>query len=312
MRNQLLRIAAAILFTALLPAGAAAQGGRVGGLVRDDGGQPIKGAIVTAGNPDQGRANFTAATDEKGRFVMIGLPAGVWRFVAYAPGHTSDLREMPIRVTRSNPPLTFTLRKNGPGPDSPIAGIAAEDIQAQLATADALFDEQQWDEAIAAYREIVPRAPALAIVNLQIAAAHRNKRDYGAAIAAYNAVLTADPDNETATVGIYQTYVEQGDLLAAEETLRQAAERGNAGREIFNQLAELKLASGEAQQASDWYQRAAEADPFWGRPLYQLGLIARNRGDREATVEFMTQAIATDPRSPEAGLAQAVLDELER
>ena len=52
---------------------AGAQVGRVGGVVKDDDGQPIKGATVSAENPDAPLGSFTATTDDKGRFAIIGL-----------------------------------------------------------------------------------------------------------------------------------------------------------------------------------------------------------------------------------------------
>ena len=49
---------------------------RVGGIVRDDAGQPVKGATVTAEDPNVGQA-LTATTDDKGRFTIIGLRSGL-------------------------------------------------------------------------------------------------------------------------------------------------------------------------------------------------------------------------------------------
>src|SRR5262249_43668723 len=69
-----------------LAAGAAAQTGRVGGTVKDEAGQPIKGATITAENPAASPSSFTATTDDKGRFSIIGLRGGQWTFSAQAPG----------------------------------------------------------------------------------------------------------------------------------------------------------------------------------------------------------------------------------
>ena len=65
------------------------------------------------------------------------------------------------------------------------------------------------------------KAPALSVINLQIAAAYRNKKDYDNAIAAYNELLKADPNNDKANVGIGMTNLEKGDFAAAEETLTE-------------------------------------------------------------------------------------------
>ena len=94
-----------------------------------------------------------------------------------------------------------------------------------------LYNAQKWDEAIAAYRAIMTKAPSLSVINLQIAAAYRNKKDYDSAIAAYNELLKIDPNNDKAKIGIGMTNLEKGDLDAAEETLtacRGAARRRRA------------------------------------------------------------------------------------
>ncbi len=148
-------VVAVVVISGLLAGQAAAQPGRVGGLVRDEEGQAIKGATVTAENPNFGTATFTATTDERGRFSMIGLRAGQWRFVAQAPAHSPAAFEMAVRSAgTSNPPITFTLLKSGIIM-GPLGNLAAKDLQADLAAADALFNQQKWDEAIAAYRAIM-------------------------------------------------------------------------------------------------------------------------------------------------------------
>jgi tetratricopeptide (TPR) repeat protein len=305
-----LRAALSALLIAGLGGSALAQG-RVGGVVRDADGQPLKGATITAENPNVGQT-FTATTDDRGRFTMLGLRAGQWRFVAQAPGYAPNAGEMPVRAGSPNPPITFALRKTGPATFGALGGIDARDLQEDLAEADALFNQQKWDDAIAAYRRIMSRAPALTVVNLQIAAAHRSKKDYDAALGAYGELLKRDPDNEKATLGIASTNVERGNPQAAEETLLQAADAPGAGREVFYQLAEVKHAKGEADAAAGWYGKAAAADPSWGKPLYKLGLHAMTTGDRGLATKYLTQAIVVDPVSPEAALAKSTLDQLNK
>ena len=74
------------LVVSALPA--AAQTGRVGGTVKDQAGQPIKGATVVAENPNASPSSFTATTDDRGRFSIIGLRSGNWKITASAPGFT--------------------------------------------------------------------------------------------------------------------------------------------------------------------------------------------------------------------------------
>src|SRR5436853_7215521 len=111
----------AALCVAALAGSALAQTGRVGGIVKDEAGQPIKGATVTAENPGASPSSFTATTDDKGRFSIIGLRTGAWTFTAQAPGFGPESGKLNVQTIGSpNPPLTFTLKKGGaaapPGP----------------------------------------------------------------------------------------------------------------------------------------------------------------------------------------------------
>ena len=316
MRDRLhvFRIALAALVVAAFAGNAAAQTGRVGGTVKDDAGQPIKGATITAENPNASPSSFTATTDDKGRFSIIGLRTGRWTFTAQAPGFAPESGGLNVQtIGAPNPPLTFTLKKGATsGPASALGNLAAKDLQGELASADALYNAQKWDESIAAYRAIMAKAPALSVINLQIAAAYRNKKDYDSAIAAYNDLLKSDPSNDKAKIGIGMTNLEKGDLVAAEDTLTKAAEGSNPTREVFYNLGEVKFAKGQTDEAAKLYQKAADLDPTWGKPLFKLALVQLNKGDKDATIKALEKVIATDPTSQEAAQAKAVIEQLKK
>src|SRR5690242_20787324 len=91
------RIAVAAFAIVLLTAAAAhAQVGRVSGFVKDETGQPIKGATVRADNPDAPLKSITASTDEKGRFYILGLIRGDWTVTADAPGFQRQFVDIKI------------------------------------------------------------------------------------------------------------------------------------------------------------------------------------------------------------------------
>lgn len=301
----------ALLVTAMAGT-AAAQTGRVGGVVKDESGQVIKGATVTAENPNASPSSFTATTDDKGRFSIIGLRSGSWTFTAQAPGFAPESGKMNVSTIGSpNPPMTFTLKKGGGGAGA-LAGVNAKDLQADLTNADALYNSQNWDGAIAAYKAILAKAPTLSVINLQIAACYRNKKEYDNAIASYNEVLKADPNNDKAKIGIGMTNLEKGDLAAAESTLSAAAESMGASKEVFYNLGEVKFAKGETDEAAKWYQKAADTDPNWGKPVFKLALVALNKGDKEGAAKMFQKVIDVDPMSPEAAQAKAVIEQLKK
>jgi hypothetical protein len=205
MRRLDLVVAAIVTLAVAAPAApAAAQAGRIRGVVQDTNGDPIQGALVRATHPDAPR-ELTAATDDKGRFAIIGMRlAPNWKFIAEAPGYHSTEGSAPVR-SQLGPPITFTLIRD-PGP---IPGALAEDITAQLDAAKALRSEGQIDKALAAYEAIQGRNARLTAVNLVIADVYREKataeRDAATrqaflrkAVAAYETILKEDAGHERA------------------------------------------------------------------------------------------------------------------
>jgi Tfp pilus assembly protein PilF len=77
-------------------------------------------------------------------------------------------------------------------------------------------------------------------------------------------------------------------------------------------LADLKFSANDTVDAASWYQKAADADPSWGKPVYKLGLCALKTGDRESAASLMARVVAIDPVSPEAALAKASLESLKK
>jgi Tfp pilus assembly protein PilF len=106
------------------------------------------------------------------------------------------------------------------------------------------------------------------------------------------------------------TNVDRGDVQAAEQALTRAADAPPSSRDVFYDLAEIKVAKNQPEEAARLYQRAADADSSWGKPLFKLGTMAMNRGDKVAAAKAMSQVIAVDPTSPEAAQARTALEQL--
>jgi len=282
---------------------------RVSGSVVDAEGKSVRGATITLENADADRT-ATTTTDERGRFALLGLRPGMWHVTIIAPGYEMVAVDGVLRAGGSNPPINTILRPVGMVLGS-LSGLQVRDIQADLATADALFDQERWDEAIAFYRSILSKAPVLTHINLQVGAAYRRKGDPAGAIEAYNELLKAEPGNEKATVGIALAKAQAGDKKGAQDVLVNAANEGTY-REVFFTLGELSFEDGRMDDAMSWYRKAVDADASWGKPLYKLGLSAAKKGEPAAARDFLARVMAVDPTSPEAALAKAAVDQLTR
>ncbi len=97
---------------------------------------------------------------------------------------------------------------------------------------------------------------------------------------------------------------------ASNESLAAAAEEG--GREVFWNAGELAFASGNVDEAAAWYEKAHEADPTWGKPLFKLALVALNKGDTETAVKYFEQVVEVDPSSAEGAQAKGFITQLQK
>ena len=187
-----------------LAASAFAQG-RVRGIVRDDDGNGISGATVTAESLTS-TTSPTVTTNDSGRFSFIGLSRGEWRFIIRADGF--ELVQGYTRVSGGDSAVRvqFTMQPDRFNPQAPatgvLAGLTTRELVESLEQAEELFDHGEYDAAIDAYRSILERTPALTTLSLQIGHAFREKQEPDQALAAYRMVLDADPSNVEARAAI--------------------------------------------------------------------------------------------------------------
>jgi tetratricopeptide (TPR) repeat protein len=251
---------------------------RIGGVVRDETGSTIRGATVRAetGGTTSSAApmTLTTATDDRGRFVFVVVRSGEWRLTFEAPGFDAQTIPLSVRLGSAAPNLDVKLdRRESPEAFGALAGVDSKSLTAQLAAAAVLYDEGRHDEAIAAYREIKTRAPALSLVNMQIGNSLLAKKSHAEAEAAYQEVLKNDP-------------ADVNGLFA---------------------MGALREAQGNTADAKIWYEKAAAGDAVWTRPLMKLAALASAGGDRATATRHLARVIELDAGSPDGQNATALL-----
>jgi tetratricopeptide (TPR) repeat protein len=269
-------VAAAMAVSLATPA--LAQTNRIGGVVRDETGATIRGAIVRAEtggtNTSAAPVTLTTASDDRGRFVFVVTRSGEWRLTLEAPGFEPQTIPLSVRLGGAAPNLDVKLeRRESPEAFGALAGVDSKLLSAQLAAAAVLYDEGRHDQAIAAYREIKTRAPALSLVNVQIGNSYLAKKSYAEAETAYQQALKSDTEDANA--------------LYAMGVLREA--------------------QGNAAEAQSWYQKAAASDILWTQPLMKLAAFASAAGDLAAASKHLTRVIDIDAASPDGQAAAALL-----
>ena len=294
-----------------LAAPALAQSGRMSGQVVDENGDPIVGAQIRAEKPDANPPMRETTTDDDGRFSLIGFASGQWRVSASAEGYNEDFGT--VNVTQSStPPVDFTLVEirhalvQALGEEA-MEGLDPDEIEAELEAADAAFNAQNWEAAVAGYASLVEKLPQLTNLYTQIGQAHRAAGDYDAALAAFETHLAAEPNNEGIKADIARTKLAMGDFEAAGAELAAAASGLDASKEDLYNLGELEFAKGAVDTAAEWYEKAAMVDPNWAKPIFKLALVALNKGDMDTAKQHFQKVVDLDPNSEEGAQATATL-----
>jgi tetratricopeptide (TPR) repeat protein len=195
----------ASIVLALAPAIAAGQVGmgRLSGYVKDERGRPLKGATITAESGAVAPGSLTAATDAKGRFTLIGLRKATWKVRVEAEGFHPITLDVPVQTVAPNRPLDVRLvRLPEPGPPPLLRGADPRGLQRELDEASALVASGQTDDALAAYRRVLERHPALTSIHLQLGYLLEIKGDRAAALDEYRAALKGDPSSEPARAAV--------------------------------------------------------------------------------------------------------------
>jgi len=257
---------------------AGAQTSRIAGVVRDETGSPIRGAIVHGEMAGGTSFSLTAATDDRGRFIFVVSRSGDWMLTFEAPGFSPTTLPTTVRLGGVPPNLDVKLeRQENPEASGVMAGIDIRQLTSQLTTAAAMLDEGLYDQAIAAYRDIRTKAPSLTLVNLQLGNAYLMKKAYPEAESAFQDILKADAADAN---GMFA-------------------------------MGRVKEAEGNTAEARDWFQKAAAADAYWTRPLMKLATLAGASGDKAAAGKYLAKVIEIDPASPDAVQAAAMQKQLQ-
>ena len=287
------------------------QAGRMSGQVVDENGDPIAGAHVRAEMPGANPPVREATTGNDGRFSLIGFASGQWRVTVTAEGYSEDFGT--ITVTQaSTPPADFELRKvrhalvQALGEEA-MEGLDPDEIERQLEEADAAFNTEDWDAAIAGYNALLVKLPQLTNLYTQIGQAHRANGEHDQALAAFELHLAAEPDNASIRRDIARTKLAMGDYEAAQTELAAAASGLDASKEDLYNLGELEFAKGAVDAAAEWYEKAAMVDPSWAKPVFKLALVALNKGDMETAKQHFQKVVEIDPSSEEGAQASATL-----
>ncbi len=275
--------------------------GRVAGTVKDQDGNPIEGATVTAQAGDSGRV-LEATTDSRGRWAILGFRSRAYDFSAQASGFMPYNYQAPMRQAGKNPDMDLILERAQMGSSAGTGGGI-------LAEAQELHQAGRFDEALVKYDELLAADPTVYQINLNRAAVLRELSRPDEARAAYQMVLDQEPQNAAALVSLGEMEMADSDMNGALGYWEQAVDSTEDEVIPYN-VAQISFQNGETDKAIEYYLIAADRRADWAEPYVQIGIVYLNMGDFPAAAEQFEMAIEVEPDSAAAAQAQAMLDAL--
>lgn len=298
------------LFVFALFAGASwAQVSSLEGDVKDEKGQPVKGALMKIERKDI-KGNYKVKTDKKGHYFYGGLPLGVYKVTLEVEGKDRDSVDN-VKTRLGDPvAVNFDLHQQ-----------AAKSEEVQKAMESGTLTKEQAREMSAEQRAAIEKR-----MKEQQAAMAKNKalndafnrgkealnaKQYDQAVQALEEASKLDPNQHVVWAHLAEAYTG----LASTKTGADQQAALDKGLEAFKKVIELKgddaayhnnyaLALAKSKKFDDAQAeltKAAQLDPQnAGKYYYNLGAVLVNTGQLEPAGQAFKKAIEIDPNYADA------------
>ena len=292
--------------------------GRISGKVKDEAGNPIQDAKITAQSLSTAKMEVTS--DEKGEWAILGLGTGFWRITATAKGYGPSFVEVNVRQLRRNPSITFTLKKITALTDMPV--VEDKTTVQLFKQGDQFYSEKKYDEAIAAYQEFLQKNPNVYQVRINIGNCYKEKGEFDKALEQYNLVLETvkkvkgdlkeDDAPAKALAATGEIYLKKEDYETAQSYLIQAIELYPKDETLAYNIGEIYFNGGKMDEAIKYFKMATQIREDWGKPYLKLGYVHLNKTEYSKSIEYFNKFLEVEPESPEAPTIRNLIPHLEK
>jgi len=288
-----------------LPAMMAQMTGSVGGVCKDESGNPIVGATVEFSNTANGR-KYPVKTNKKGEYYSLGIEPGSYNvLITSADGKVID-KISNFRVVLGENTLNSDLKERSGGAAPPSAemqkmqeehtkAVKENDVikivNQKLASSSQASKAGDYDTAIAQLTEASQIGPNYDLVWFNLGNAYRDS-------AAKQTDSAEKSKRLSSAVDDYQKAVDIREKAA--QTDPKAAQPQNLAA-YYNNLGAAEAAAGKTDDAAKAYTAAAAANPTAaGQYYYNLGAILTNAGKVDDAIAAFDKCIAADPTKADA------------
>jgi tetratricopeptide (TPR) repeat protein len=299
--------AAALALFALSTAPALAQdwrggSGHLDGFVQDMDGKPIVGASVKLELPKRGGTELK--TDKKGHWGILSLSPGMWNIDIAAEGYVPKSLSAPVGDESRIPPVVAKLEKakpTGPSPEIVAASKKAEDA----------YNAGNFDEARAAYQELLKMRPDLAPrIHERIGYTYIQQKEFAKGVEELKQVLAVEPGNNQVRALAGQAALEGKMIDDGRAILKDLDETGIKDPDIFFNIGVDFLNAGSNEDAVSYFTKAVNLNPDYADGYYRRGLAYLSLNKMAECKADFQKVLQLTPTGPQADMVRKALEQL--
>jgi tetratricopeptide (TPR) repeat protein len=290
------------------------------GDVKDQNGQPLKGAVIRLHRTDI-KGEYNVKSDKKGHWLYTGLPSGTFDIECEVDGKVVDKVGKVHSGYGDNPPVDFDLRKMAAQQAATAQANAGGQLTQEQQRGMSKEQREQYEAQMKKNSESLKKNKELNDLNntgqeaLKAAGAEPDQAKkatlYQTAVDSFSKGTQTDPNQVVFWTGLADAYFGLGRNQTGDERTKsydQAAEAykkaiaikpDEAG--LYNQLGNVYGAEKKIPEATEALNKAAQLDPAMAaKANFNMGANLVNSGQPEKASEFFKKATDADPSYAEA------------
>jgi tetratricopeptide (TPR) repeat protein len=305
-------IAAGLLTGALLLAAPArAQTGTARGKVLDTQGQPIAEAKVLIEYQGGITRKFDTKTNKKGEYMQVGMQPGPYRITASKDGYQPAVSD--VRISLGDPTQIPDFKLATLAQASAAAGNPAAELRSAFQKAVELQTAGKLDEAEAAYKAILEKAPDVPEVHQNLGSVLAQKKDIAGAEAAFLKALELRPDSSDVSTQLAKLYQENGQPEKAIAVMEKSAGANPADAKAQFNRGIFLLNAYKNEEAIAAFEAAIKADPNMAEAYYRLGALMVGQGKIPEAVQNLEKYLSLNPADAQnVATAQGLLKAIKK
>jgi Flp pilus assembly protein TadD len=289
-------LAAGGLLAGLLLGGlpAEAQVGTARGKVMDEQGQPIEGAKVVIDFQGGVTRKAEATTNKKGEYTRVGLTPGPYRITVSKEGFAPQFIDVKISLGDPTEVPDFKLAAAGKG--GAAGQKEGESLQAAFEKAQKSAQAGQFDEAEAAYKDILAKNPGRPeVVYYSMGNLYVQKKDLAAAEGAFRKAIEVKPDFPDGYSGLASVLISSGQGPKAIEAVSKAATDYPQDPKLQFVYGWALFHSGKTSESEEIFKKVAELDAQNAEAQFYLGSIAVGQNKIPEAVAYLEKYLTMNP-----------------